>query len=305
MVLALGCLSSLASAQPYGYSVNSRGFLPDDQMHLLWRVNLGTGATEAIGPTGFLDMEGLAFSADGTLYGADDESKTLVTVNLNSGFSAPVGGVRTNMDLPLQEMDFGMTFTCTDDLLVVSDIRQSLFRANRESATLELLGSEGSLGAPITGIAAWGSTIYGIGQGATVSQDSVQPLAPNLYRINLQTATAELIGPLGSSVDPYTNAGLAFDSEGRLWAVTDRREPGRPALFSQVLEINPENGQAVSVINTDVVGFEPLAIAPPGGCNLADAGAIPQIPVNHPLALMLLAASLLFVAGWTLRARAR
>lgn len=310
MILALGCLCSLASAQPYGYSVNSRGFLPDDQMHLLWRVNLATGETEAIGPTGFDKMEALAIAPDGTLYGADDAQNTLVTVNTNSGFSSPVGGIRPNMGVPLQNLDFGMTFTCDGTLLVVSAAQQSLFSASLETGLLSRIGDAGSLGVPITGIAAWGNQLYGMGQGIVRnSAGQLVTAAPDLYRIDHTSASAEFIGPLGSAVSPYANAGLAFDSQGRLWAVTDRRDGGQPDLFSQTIEIDPSSGQALRVINTDVVGFEPMAIGPPGGCSLAGgeagAGPIPQVPVNHPLALMLLGGFLLFVAGRTLRAQAR
>jgi len=308
VIAVLVGLSSPASAQPYGYSVNSRGFLPDDQMHLLWRVDLATGATEAIGPTGFDKMEALALAPDGTLYGADDALNTLVTVNTNSGFSSPVGGITTNMGVPLQNLDLGMTFACDGTLLVVSAAQQSLFSASLETGLLSRIGDAGSLGVPITGIAARGNQLYGIGQGRD-STDQLVTAAPNLYRIDRESASAELIGPLGPAVAPYVNAGLDFDAEGRLWALTDRRDGGQPNLFSQILEIDPASGQAVRVIDSDVVGFESLATAPAGACTPAigagTAEDLPMIPVNHPFALFALILAMVLIAGWTFHAQRR
>ncbi len=304
ILLALGGLNGLAGAQSYGYSVNSRGFLPDDQMHLLWRINLATGQSEAIGPTRFDKLEALALLIDGTLVGADDASNTLVNINKNSGFSSPVGGILNNMGLSLQNLDFGMTAACDGNLLAVSAVQQNLFQVSLDSGLFEQIGEPGSLGAPIVGIAARGNQLYGIGQGLTINQGNHQPLAPNLYRIDRESASAELIGALGPLVAPYINAGLAFDSEGRLWALTDRRDNGQPDLFSQVIEIDLSSGQAINVINADVVGFESLAIAPPGGCEATGGGApgdfVPVIPVNHPVALGLLIVVVLLLAAFTL-----
>lgn len=308
LMLAL-LLAPSAWAQPTGLAVNSRGFLPDDQVHVLWEVDLATGAVERIGQTGFIDMEGLALSPDGTLYGADDESKTLVTVNLASGFSSPVGGTSSNMRIPLaQPMDFGMTFTCDGELLLVSDHERTLFTASLEDGELTRVGSAGDLGAPITGIAAWGEELYGIGQGVQGVDGAFSTDSPNLYRIDRETGTADLIGPLGPSVLPYANAGLAFDADGGLWALTDRREDGVPDIPSEVLRIDPATGAADKIADADLVGFESLAITPPGGC---DPRGEPQpqaaapVPAVGAFGLASLVLMLLGVAGWTLSSRQR
>lgn len=296
--LAILIASSGAVAEPYGYTVNSRGFLPDDQMHRLWRLDLSTGAAEQLGQTGFLDIEGLAFDADGQLFGADDESMTLIRINTNSGFSTPVANTRTNMGLPFQPMDFGMSFTCDGRLLVSSDDQRSLFEADPTTGVLTRIGTIGSLGVPITDIAAWGDTLYGIGEGAAGSTSGG---AANLYRIDVETATATVIGPLGEAVFPYANAGLAFDADGVLWAVTDRRDGGAVDLPSQVLRIDPATGQATHVANTAVVGFESLAIAPPGGCELQGAPEPVVVPTQSLAGLVALIFGLLALGWWTLR----
>lgn len=294
-------------AQPFGYAVNSRGFAEEDRMHLLWRVDLATGQAEAIGATGFLDMEGLAFDAGQVLFGADDESNTLVTVSVNSGSATPVANERSNMGIPVsQSMDFGMAFTCDGTLLVVSDYQRSLFSADPATGRLSRIGAEGSLGAPITALAARGHEVFGLGQGIDAAGNAD---SPNLYRIDVATGSAERIGALGSQVAPYANAGLAFDGQGSLWAVTDRRDDGAPDLPSEILRIDTHTGNAEKVADASVIGFESLAIAPPGGCQdqgqgegAGDPGAM-MIPVNHPFGLGVLVASLLLLAGATLRGR--
>jgi hypothetical protein len=66
---------------------------------------------------------------------------------------------------------------------------------------------------------------------------------------------------------------LAFDNEGNLWAITDRRGVNKSidGLPSQVLRINEGTGAATWVGDTNEVGFESLAIAAPTGC-VAPAG---------------------------------
>lgn len=309
VVLALLLAHGMAWAQPSGLAVNSRGFGATEDINVLWRVNLSTGQVERIGQTGFIDMEGLALAPDGTLYGADDESKTLVTVNINSGFSSPVGNLRNNMGIPIaRPMDFGMTFTCTGELLVSSDTERSLFSASLETGHLERIGESGSLGVPITDLASWGGELYGIGQGLTGNADEFVPDAPNLYRIDRDTATAEFVGSLGQAVLPYANAGLAFDDAGNLWAITDRRANGIIDIESEILRIDLETGLAQKAADAALVGFESLAIAPPGGCDTRGGVVAPgpvEIPANDPFGLLTLALFLLAASCWTLYLRQR
>jgi sugar lactone lactonase YvrE len=307
IALALLVAAGAAWAQSTGLAVNSRGFAEEGQVHVLWRVDLDTGTSERIGQTGFLDVEGLALSPDGTLYGADDESKTLVTINTASGFSSPVGGTTSNMGVPLaQPMDFGMTFTCDGTLLVSSDVERSLFSASLETGRLTRIGEAGSLGAPITGIAAFGDDIYGIGQGITGTDGNFSTDAPNLYRIDPETAAATRIGSLGPAVLPYANAGLAFDDQGRLWALTDRRENGVPDIASEVLRIDIETGLATKTADADLVGFESLAISAPAGCD-GRGGSLDEaepIPATSRFGQALLVLALLALAGFTITRRA-
>lgn len=297
LLLVLAAGHGVAWAEPLAWGVNSRGNLPDDQqVHALWRIDLSTGDAEYVGWTSFLDMEGLALDAEGTLYGADDESKTLVTVGTTSGLALAVGNQRANFGVPIAEvLDLGMTFTCDGDLLISSDQRETLFSADPADGMLTRIGEEGGLGAPITDIAAWGDALYGIGQGLDGAGNSDSPF---LYAIDADAGTAEVIGPLGPAAAPYANAGLAFDADGRLWAMTDRRDGGDPNLPSEILRIDLATGTATKIADADVVGFESLAISPPGGCDrgVPPAVVVPTLGPGGLLALTLL----LLAVGWTL-----
>jgi len=306
-VLAILSAHAIVLAQPTAFAVNSRGFLAEEDIHVLWRVDLSNGQVERVGQTSFLDMEGLALSPDGTLYGADDESKTLVTVNTNSGFSSPVGNFRNNMGVSLASpKDFGMTFTCSGQLLVSSDTDRSLYVASLETGSLQRIGEAGALGAPITDLASWGDTLYGIGQGLAGNDGQFMTDSPNLYRIDPEIATAELVGSLGQAVLPYANAGLAFDDDGILWAVTDRRSDGVPDIRSEIFRIDTETGAAEKTADAELVGFESLAIAPPGGCDTPGSiNPAKPVPASNTVSLMILAFLMLMACWWTLHVRQR
>ncbi len=309
LLLMLG--SGFTVAEPLAWSVNSRGNEVDPQrVNALWRVNLLTGDAEYVGWTGFLDLEGLALHPDGTLYGADDESKTTVRVSRQSGFAQPIGGPLNlqNMGVPLTpNLDFGMAFDCEGQGYVVSDMTQTLFTVNLETGLLTAVGPAGSLGAPITDIATRGSQAFGIGVGTA---GGGLPASPNLYAVDLDSATSTLIGPLGSEASQYNNAGLDFDAEGRLWAITDRRAVAGSDWPSEILRIDTATGQATRVAET-VVGLESLAVSVPTGCGPDQGGGgsgadgpIP-IPTLSKTALMLMALLLGLLAStrlWLTRA---
>lgn len=251
-------------AQPYGYAVNSDGLnVPDAEIDNLYRINLATGEAERIGPTGFMDIEGLSFSSSGKLMGADDESNTLLEIDTFSGTARAVGGFNGNLRLPAnQVLDFGLSFTC-DALYASSDNLNTLYRINPDSGEATLVGSTVI---PITGLASSGNVLYGIGAGE---------LAPSLYRIDTETAATEFIGALGPEVAPYVDAGMSFDDDGNLWAITDRRNVGGESSPSQILMIDPQTGRATLMAET-LIGIEALAIAMPHGCDTDGGVILPQ-----------------------------
>jgi hypothetical protein len=211
------------------------------------------------------DTEGLAFDADGKLWGIDDGSLALFPINPESGAINPFEIVPLPLGVfpPGGGNDFGMTFTCENSIYLTSVTEQTLYRTDTEGNS-EVVGSRGALGIGISAIAAIGepTRLFGLGLGNVDS--------PSLYSIDPQTGVATVIGPLVNAED-YNEAGLAFDTDGNLWAITDRSNLiDQPTALrnqpSQVLMINTETGEATPVSMTIETGFESLAIGPPGGC---------------------------------------
>ncbi len=296
-LLTCAVISSTALAQPFGYSINSDSRTANDaSLDNLYLIDLATGDATRIGPVGFLDVEGLAFSSDGTLYGADDESNSLIQINIDTGAGQALGGQANNLQLdPTQLFDFGLTFRCSDDQPILSsDNMQQLLMADlSDNARATLIG--GTSNVPITGLAnlvtADGEQFYGLGAGNSAS----------LYLIDSETGTATEVGPLQNAA-PYTDAGLAFDEEGQLWAITDRTSIASETMPSQILRIDIQTGAATVVAET-IDGIESLAItAPdcdgPDGDNGEPAFDVPTLSRFGLLALMLV---LVVLAGYHLR----
>lgn len=243
-------------------------------------------ASESSAP--YADVEGLAMDANGTLYGIDDASKTLLRMNTLTGLSLPVDGREGNTGLArTSNFDFGLTFDCAGNLYASSDSRRSLYQLNTSSGLATLVGAEGSLGAQITGLAARYDGVYGIGS----SGDE------NLYRINVETGRATLIGPLGAGLR-FTDGGLDFDSTGTLWGVADMTGTSINPEPSVVFTIDPMTGAAQRVATT-LPGVESLAISKPI-CVAPESGptvpAIPAVSTDGLALLSLLLALLGFAA---------
>ncbi len=281
-IMLLSTLSASLAAAPDGYSINSDS--GTNNADSLYRINLATGAETRIGTVKSLgetriDVEGLAFAPDGTLYGVDDSSMTLFPLNTNNAqvenaeevfiSGLPSGGGN----------DFGLTFACDGNLYLTSIVKGSLYRMDLDG-TANLIGSENSLGVKISALAAYGDPVklYGLGNGIDADGNVS---TPNLYRINLTNGKASKIGPLGSAVGDYTEAGLAFDDAGQLWAINDRRQLQLP---SQIMRINTSTGTASDVQLTAEAGFESLAITAPSGCAPVGSGEHAEFTVQKRFA---------------------
>ncbi|MCF6225423.1 MAG: hypothetical protein L3J22_03845 [Xanthomonadales bacterium] len=310
LILTLLLIFSAGSvtAAPIAYSVNSNGVNRDtsDRLH---RIDLATGEVTALEKVrlnkpslgSFSDIEGLAFGPDGTLYGVDDGDETLLTISTTTGIGASVTGNPLSLQLGQVATDFGLTFTCEGLLFMSSDINQTLYQVNDETGLATGVTNSPGLGASITALAAWGDKVYGLSHGRFADSS----LTPSLYAIDVETGAATLIGALGNAVKLYRNAGLAFDEEGQLWAITDRFNLTNNVDFpSQVLKIDPATGIAEAISEVAVIGFESLAITGPMGCaptgNNSGNNAVP-IPVLNPLSILLMALVLLIVGGLNIR----
>jgi len=312
MVVSLFAIS--ANGAPMAYSINSDSgnSTTEDSLYL---IDLSTGidqrrGTLATGIPGDVrrDTEGLAFDRNGTLWGVDDDTRTLFPINISSG------AINSQHEIPLPVFqsggsnDFGMTFSCDNSLYVTSVVARTLYRLGLDGSS-EIIGAKGALGANISAIAANGSstTIYGLGNGQFANGTTD---APNLYSIDMTTGVATLIGPLGNEAGEYNQGGLDFDSEGQLWAITDRRIINNSIenKASQILRIDINTGTATLVSSTvNEVGFESLAIASPSVCDAPvvttpSDHAFDDIPTLN-LAGRLLAVFVLMLAGFTILRR--
>ena len=268
-----------ANSAPMAYSVNSDSLTGDS----LYLIDLDTGVDQVRGKldTGleFLtDTEGLAFAPDpdgthpeGNLWGIDDPSEILFPI------SAASGSVDYREEIPLpplpagpdQELiggnDFGMTFTCENTVYFTSVRSQSLFYGE-PTGSFTTVGAVGALGVNISAIAAIGNPtrLYGLGNGLFENGETD---SPNLYSIDTSTGVASKIGPLSDSNEfKYNEAGLAFDGDGGLWAITDRSQLN--GQKSQILSIDVVSGTATLISETvNEIGYESLAIAPPTDCD--------------------------------------
>lgn len=269
MLLTAGA-ASLAAA-PVGFSINADS--PTDDADSLYRIDLATGAETRVGTVQGLgqtkiDVEGMAFAEDGTLYAVDDDTLTFFPLNPGNALvdvanekaiegppeGLPIGG----------RNDFGLTFACDGNLYLTSIARASLYRMDLEGDLTVVGGVEGKLSpVNINAIAAYGDPVrmYGLGSGA---DEGGVTETPNLYELDLATGTANLVGPLGGAAGPYLQGGLAFDDAGQLWAITEGALFGWP---SQVMKIDAGTGTASEVKTLAETGFESLAITVPRGCD--------------------------------------
>ena len=272
----LTALTAGLHAAPDGYSVNSDSG-SNTNFDSLYRIDLATGAQTLLGrvqsPGGFdtrIDVEGMAFAPDGTLYMVDDDRLTLFPVNTDNGI------VLTSQEYILNGLpsggknDFGLTFACDGNLYATSVVTNSLYLVQLNGATTQI----GTIGnnINISAIAAYGNPVklYGLSNGLKEDQSAD---TRSLYDINIATGAATLIGPLGGQAGSYREAGLAFDNSGQLWAITDRRGVPGGDFGSQILRINTSNGNATLVSTTAEIGFESLAITIPRGCSAGMGGA--------------------------------
>ncbi len=294
--------ASLASAEPFGYAA---GF------NELYRVNVATGQATRVGAMGFNDVEGLALSPGGTLFGVADatmmignqpsaSSDFLLRINPANGAGTLVGQLSGLQGLgPAGNLDYGLAFTCDGRLWMSSDTTGELWSVDPATAETRRIGV---MGAPISGLAARGNVLFGV----SVEAD------PALFAIDTANASVRRIGGIALPAVMY-DAGLDFDADGRLWLTVDYLPPpsGTTLLRNDLVELDPATARVISLttiggagsgINT--VQMEALAVAPPGGCSASGGGNSPPpivVPGPGAPALLLLAG----LAGWFGRRRLR
>lgn len=264
-VLRLGCGSALAalfcfwatapaSAAPFAFSIRS------DVNDILYQIDLATGVSTPIGSgVGFSDVEALTFSSGGTLFGVDDITDQLITINTTTGVGTAVG------PLGVSFTDMGLTFDAAGNLWMSTDAPQQFYLVNPGTGEATLVGAQGQ---EVTGLAAQGSVVYGLGGDGR----------NNLVTINTSTGAATVVGPLVNV--SLSDGGIDFDpATGVLWGIHD-------GATNNIFTIDPSTGTA-TVVSTTLSGFEGLAI--------------PQAVVPEPATVLLVGSGLVALAAWRLR----
>jgi hypothetical protein len=250
----------------------------------LYRVNLNTGAGGLIGALGavgsdFEDVEGLAMDNSGRLFGVDDDTKTLLSINLATGRATSVNNALGNTRIApsaTNAQDLSIAFACNNQLFGVAARSRSFYRVNATTGAFELVGAPGSLGVAITDFTASAGQLYGLGEDA-------------LYTIDSNTGLATLVGAYGANIRFVEGGGIGSELNGQLWAIGERRDGSGRVMPSQIYRIDRDTGAATFVSNTSVQGAESLNLGMPS-CTRGPGGIVqaPSLNVFGALVLFVL-----------------
>lgn len=295
MLPCLLALPGLVAAQTIAYGAGLRD---------LYRIDLDAGGSNRAGAytqapivlPEVIDVEGLAFSPEGQLFGVADGLNALYRINTTTGRATRVGPL-SGLPTTQSGFDFGLTFTADGRLWMSSDTTKQLWEVNPSTGAVRLVGN---LGVMISGLAARGNEVFGIGVTDTVTG----PADQGLWRIDVETATATLVGRFADPF-PVVDAGLDFDAQGRLWAVLDfNPRPIKSFRTSELVRLDPATGailerRVLSGLGNDDI--EGLAITPP---NLVPTGTAPAalpVPTLGWAGLLVLGLLAGLAGGWAAR----
>lgn len=257
------CVPSLVAQTAY--------VIDSDGTNHLWSVELSTGEAADLGAVNYSQIEGLATSPAGVLYGVDDVTDTLVTINPGTATATAVGSGDGNLGADVE--DVGLTFDGAGNLWLTAEGGDDFYSVNPATGVATLIN--GSLSANVTGLAACGTTIYG-----------VDPGTPALVTIDPVTGTLTVVGPLGLAA--FDDGGLAMGTDGALRLVIDNATESILYTLDRTTG-SATAGPAIADGGTDVLSIEGFttASAPAVTCNAVVA--LPaEVPALDPRGLALL-----------------
>jgi len=275
LLTGLVSLCAASARAQTAWSVQSNG---NDH---LYRIDLASGVATDIGATGFSDIESLSFSpSSGLLYGVDDVTDQLVTIDTASGAATAVGPLGVNIT------DTGLSFDCLGRLWMSTDAPKNptnLYRLDPATGLATLVGNQGQ---EVTGLAARGTVLYGLGG----------DLKNNLVKIDTTTGAASVVGPLLNV--SLSDGGIDFDAGGTLWGIDPlSNAAGNP---SQIFTISTATGVASVQFEVADPAGNPLG----GFEGLAIEGGLVCVPALPAWALVALAWGLAAAGALALRAGA-
>ena len=257
----------------------------------LYRLDLATARATVIGSgIGFNDVEGLAISPQGILYGVADgtagsgseATDFLIRIDTTTGVGTLVGALPGLSGRgPNNQLDYGLAFTCDGKMWASSDTTGLLWEVDPSNAAVREVGNTG---APLSGLGGRGKQLYGIGVQNGFGDRNQQAL----YRIDPSNAQATRIGSLGINLT-LSSSGADFDSSGTLWATLDSQPPDVD-VPSRLARIDLETGHAEVITSisgiSQNVSVRGMAIAPPASCDDPNTGGGTGGPGNlavHPV----------------------
>jgi hypothetical protein len=263
-------LAGAGTTPQTAYSVKSDG---DDA---LYSLDLRSGEARRLGPTGFADVESLAFSPGcAQLYGIDDVRDLLLACNRDNGACTAVGPLQVDVT------DTGLAFSHDGRLFMSTDAPKPprLYQIDLVSGRADLVGNQGVEITGLTGrhpTAACPSGLHGLEGDANAASKPAR-----LFCLDTGSGAATAIGRL-EAVDPV-DGGIEFSNAGALWGLEDE---------GTIFAIDAGTGRAGVVHRADPSrrGFESLAIddGTCAGLRLPPALDVPAAP----WALALLAVAL-------------
>lgn len=239
--LAIAATATLAHAGPVGYSAWDVAGVDK-----LVRFDLSTGVGTVVGTglgTGHGDVDGLAFSGAGQLYGVDDDTNRLLSINHTTGVATEVGSLGTG-----SFNDMGLAFI--GNTLYMSSTTGgglgSLFSVNTATGAATLIG-DFAAGVRVRSLGSYNGVLYGWSNTDT------------LLNINTTTGVPTTIGAFGFSSPTVGRDGMDIDpATGTIWSIGD----SEPRTYT----LNSLTGAATVVASnltcdgTNCSGFNSLAI---------------------------------------------
>ncbi len=280
-----------------------------DGSPVVYQINLAARTVTPIGASGSINngaillLNGLTFRSDGNLYavaGVYGLPPALVTLSRTLGKASlvsQIGGVPSTSAAGLS-----LAFSCDDRLWMASSDSGNFWELNPSTGQTRQVGT---LGAKITGLAARGNVLYGVGGNGNA----------NLYTIATDTGKATLIGAYGASASVPNPVDAAFDAGGALWGLIRNANDSGSSLPSQsnvLAQIDPIAG-AMSVVGNianppsslPFPRLRGMAIAPPSSCGDPPPPSNPTAgaPLLSPWGIGVLVLSLLATVSFVQRKR--
>ena len=303
----LACLFAAGTFALFASAARGQTTAVAEAFDTLYSVDLPSHTATAIGPAGsyggqpIVNLSGLSYAADGTLYAVAGGLNTLVRVDATDGSAAVIGtfGLNSLGDPARNDaLDLSMTFDCGGTLWLASAYAGKLWTVDPSTGATALVGNTEHT---ITGLIARGHELFGAGGRGDNT----------FYRIDTETGAASAIGSFGDT-GWINSISMSFDAAGTLWAVLNYvpPAPGSSTVpdWSDLAKIDPGSG-AITIVGPITgpdalrqVGMKGFAIGPP---RCIAGNLIPhRAPVGTPPWLAVLVLLLVGAAATTLRRRA-